>query len=201
MARSKFRTHYGRGRHHPMVTRRKIRHHGFLTRFHRPVTGGREPTKHRPHAARFHVVKHGPPHPGGLIKKQTRKANAVRQRKLKTGPRLSHTKLAGRARVVSTHRKGGIHATGGRNTTRHAARHLSAAARQHLSQALKGKKHPHRGHSISAATRAKLSKALHDRLKGRPHPHRGHAMSNEARAKISRAVKDKQRSRARTRKR
>lgn len=197
MARSRFRTHYGRSRHHPMVTRRLRKHHGFLTRFHRPVTGGREPTHHRPHAARFHVVKPRAPHPGGLIKKQTRAVKAVRQRKLRTGPKLSHTKIAGRGRVVSTHRKGGIHATG------HAKgpRHLSAATRQHLSQARKGKPHPHRGHAISAATRAKLAKALHDRLKGRPHPHRGHVMSNTARAKISRAVKDKHHSRTRNSKR
>jgi hypothetical protein len=45
----------------------------------------------------------------------------------------------------------------------------SAATRAKISKALKGKRHPHRGVSPSAAARAKLSAAL----KGKPHPHKG----------------------------
>lgn len=47
------------------------------------------------------------------------------------------------------------------------------------------RRHPHRGHSPSAATRAKISKAL----RGRHHPHKGHRLSAATRAKISRSLK------------
>lgn len=62
---------------------------------------------------------------------------------------------------------------------------VSAATKKKISDALKGKKHRHKGHKTSAATREKLRKAL----KGKKHPHKGHKMSAATRAKISAALK------------
>jgi hypothetical protein len=67
---------------------------------------------------------------------------------------------------------------------------LSAATKAKISRALKGRKrkkapHPHKGHPLSAATKAKISRAL----KGKTHP--GHAVSGATRAKISAALKGK----------
>lgn len=62
-------------------------------------------------------------------------------------------------------------------------RHMSAVARKRESQRMKGKKHPHKGHRLSAETRAKISKAL----KGRHH--KGHRMSAAARAALSRKMR------------
>lgn len=69
-------------------------------------------------------------------------------------------------------------------------RKLSAATKAKISRALKGRKkkkapHPHKGHPLSAATKAKISKAL----KGKSHP--GHAVSSATRAKISAALTGK----------
>lgn len=61
---------------------------------------------------------------------------------------------------------------------------LSAAAKK-ISDALRGRKHPHKGHAESADTRAKISKAE----KGKKHPHRGHPMTTATRAKLSEAAK------------
>jgi hypothetical protein len=61
--------------------------------------------------------------------------------------------------------------------------HKSAASNAAQSARMKGKAHPHRGHTVSAATRAKISAAL----KGKPH--KGHAISAATRAKISAALK------------
>jgi DNA-binding transcriptional ArsR family regulator len=60
---------------------------------------------------------------------------------------------------------------------------LSAATRAKISKALKGKKR--KGHALSSSARAKISAAL----KGKRHPHAGHALTSETRAKISAALK------------
>jgi hypothetical protein len=112
-----------------------------------------------------------------LVTKKTR-AKVTKHPGVKVRRKLTHPKLA-------------AHHTG--------QRHLSAAARNKISQSLKGKHHPHRGHHLSNATRAKIGAKLHARLKGRPHPHRGHHMSNQARQKISRALKGKHHTRHTTR--
>lgn len=62
---------------------------------------------------------------------------------------------------------------------------LSASAKKKISDALRGKKHPHKGHATTASTRAKIAKAE----KGKRHPHKGHAMTTATRAKISAAAK------------
>lgn len=62
---------------------------------------------------------------------------------------------------------------------------MSLATRKKISAALRGKRHPHRGHRPSAATRARES-AAH---KGKRHPHKGHRLSAATRAKISRALR------------
>lgn len=54
-----------------------------------------------------------------------------------------------------------------------------------MSDARRGRKHPHKGHAITADTRAKIAKAE----KGKKHPHRGHPMTAETRAKLSEAAK------------
>lgn len=69
-------------------------------------------------------------------------------------------------------------------------RKLSAATKAKISRALKGRKrkkakHPHKGHKLSAAARAKISAAL----KGKKH--KGHKLSAAAKAKISAALKGK----------
>ena len=209
MARSRFRTHYGRSRHHPMVTRRAIRHHGFPTRFHRPVTGGHlRVAGHRRVHHREPPIRHvRSAHAGHLIARKAKRAKAVQSaRAHRSRGKLSHSKLTGGQRVHTGHRKGGVHSVHKGQTRRHLAalhrnRHLSDETRRKISQALKGKHHPHRGHALSAETRAKISAALHARLKGRPQPHRGHRMSTQAREKISRSMKDKHHSRTRARKR
>lgn len=72
----------------------------------------------------------------------------------------------------------------------HKGHKLSAATKAKISRALKGRKrkkahHPHKGHKLSASTRAKISQAL------RGKPHRGHALTAATRAKISAALKGK----------
>ena len=69
-------------------------------------------------------------------------------------------------------------------------RKLSAATKAKISRALKGRKrkkakHPHKGHPLSAATKAKISAALTGKT------HRGHAVSAATRAKISAALTGK----------
>lgn len=73
----------------------------------------------------------------------------------------------------------------------HKGHPMSAATRAKISAALKGRKHArrkgghHKGHPVSAATRAKLSAAL------RGKHHKGHHVSAATRAKISAALKGK----------
>lgn len=56
------------------------------------------------------------------------------------------------------------HGWGGkRHTGGHKGLKMSAKARENISKALKGKKHPHKGHSPTADTRAKISAALRAR--------------------------------------
>jgi len=53
------------------------------------------------------------------------------------------------------------HGWGGkRHVGGHKGLKMSAKARENISKALKGKKHPHKGHSPSADTRAKIAAAL-----------------------------------------
>lgn len=54
-----------------------------------------------------------------------------------------------------------------------AKRTYSAEARAAMSRARKGKPHPHKGHSPSAATRAKISRALKGRRRTYTNPVRG----------------------------
>jgi hypothetical protein len=173
-----------------MVTRRARLHHGFLTRFHRPVNGG-----HRRHhhglPARAHPVRRiRSAHAAHLVTHRAKKSTAVRRTKAHTSrTRLSHTKIAGGHKVSTAHRRPGIHAAGHKTATHHGThRTVSAATRAKISHSLTGKHHPHRGHAMSAATRAKIAAALRARLKGRPHPHKGHHMSNAARQKVSRKL-------------
>jgi hypothetical protein len=166
-----------------MRTRHAIRHHGFITRFHRPVAGStrKKPRKHL--LPRTHVPHRRSAHAGQVIAKKAKAVARVRASKGRTAPKLSHTKVAGGHHVAVHHRVAGVHSTGPRK--------VSAATRAKISQSLRGKHHPHRGHAMSAATRAKISAATSKRLKGRPHPHKGHVMSNTARAKISKALTGK----------
>lgn len=68
---------------------------------------------------------------------------------------------------------------------------VSPATRAKIAAALVGKKHPHKGHSVSATARAKIAAAL----RGKHHPgkkgvHRkGHKLSAETRAKIAKALR------------
>lgn len=67
---------------------------------------------------------------------------------------------------------------------------LSAATKAKISRALKGRKrkkapHPHKGHPLSAATKAKISAALRGKT------HKGHPVSAATRAKISAALTGK----------
>jgi hypothetical protein len=209
MARSRFTTHLGRAKHHQLRTRRGIRHHGFRSEFHRRITHGRyipHGHHHRHRAGRFHVPMMRVAGRAQVIKKKQKAKARARALKSKTGPKWSHTKVSGNRRVVTTHpkqhhaggrhsghhgpRRRGVHAVH-RTVAGHGKRHLSPETRAKISAAMRGKHHPHRGHAMSAATRAKISQALHNRLKGRPHPHKGHHLSNQARAKISKAEKGK----------
>jgi len=77
---------------------------------------------------------------------------------------------------------------------------VSPATRAKISRALKGKRHPHKGwhghhRKLSAATRTKISKAL----KGKHHPHRGHRQSAATRRKISKSLRGRHRRRRRRR--
>ncbi|MFB9925998.1 NUMOD3 domain-containing DNA-binding protein [Amycolatopsis halotolerans] len=201
MARSRFRTHYGRARHHPMVTRRAVHHHGFLTRFHRPVTGGVRKNKRHDLLPREHKVRRiRSVHPGHVITHRAKKTSAARKTKAHASrTRLSHTKVTGGRKVSTARHRPAVHATGHKPAKHTGPRHQTAATRAKISHTLAGKHHPHRGHTLSAEARRKIAAAVSARLKGRPHPHRGHAMSNAAREKISRALKAKAHTRHTTR--
>jgi hypothetical protein len=190
VAHSKFRTHYGRARHHPMVTRRAVHHHGFLTRFHRPVTGTARKSQRHDLLPKEHKTRQiRSVHPGHVITRKAKKTAAARKSTARRSTtKLAHTKIAGGHKIAVGHRATGIHATG-HTTTRH--RRQTDATRAKISRTLTGKHHPHRGHAMSTAARHKIAVAVSARLKGRPHPHRGHSMSNAAREKISRALKAK----------
>ncbi|WP_134667844.1 NUMOD3 domain-containing DNA-binding protein [Amycolatopsis sp. CFH S0078] len=193
MARSKFRTHYGRARHHPMVTRRAVHHHGFLTRFHRPVTGSVRKNKRHDLLPREHKQRRiRSVHPGHVITRKAKKTAAVRKTKAhRSTAKLSHTKITGGRKVTAGHRATGLHAAGHAPAHHTGPRHLSAATKTKISHTLSGKRHPHRGHALSAAARRKIAVAVSARLKGRPHPHKGHHLSNAAREKMSRTLKAK----------
>lgn len=205
MARSKFRTHYGRVHHKPMITRRAVKHHGFLTRFHRPVAGTKRHADAPRHPRREHPTRRiRSVHPGHVIARKAKKTAVARKTRAHASrTRLSHTKVSGGRKVsTSRHHKTGIHATG-HKPAHHSAgghRHETAATRAKISHTLAGKHHPHRGHAMSAAARHKIAQAVSAKLKGRPHPHKGHAMSNAARQKISRTLKAKPHKRHTTRK-
>lgn len=70
---------------------------------------------------------------------------------------------------------------------------LSASAKKKISDALRGKKHPHKGHAMTAEARAKIAKAE----KGKKHPHKGHPMTSATRAKLSEAAKKRAAARGR----
>jgi NUMOD3 motif len=67
---------------------------------------------------------------------------------------------------------------------------VSPATRAKIAAALRGKKHPHKGHAMSVSARGKIAAAL----RGRKHPgrkgvhHKGHPISAQTRAKISAAL-------------
>lgn len=70
----------------------------------------------------------------------------------------------------------------------HTARHTGHRSGHHTGHH-RASKGGHKGHPLSATTRAKISAAL----RGKPHPHRGHPISAETRAKISAALKGRTR--------
>jgi hypothetical protein len=155
VARFRFRTkfvHTRRGLNH---TRPRRKRHGFLTTQTRRHTGGKM-------IGHKHVAHKKSVHPGRIITRKTRRKSAARS----GTTRLRHHRAAKHPHKTSAHRRTG--------------RHLSATARQHISAALKGKRHPHRGHAMSSATRAKISA----KLKGRHHAGRIH--SNRLRHKAER---------------
>lgn len=70
-----------------------------------------------------------------------------------------HPMSAANRAKLSARMKG--HGWGGkRHVGGHKGLKMSAKARENISKALKGKKHPHKGHSLTADTRAKISAAL-----------------------------------------
>jgi hypothetical protein len=94
----------------------------------------------------------------------------------KSGARTKTTGL--RVKVQVTRKVGG-------------KRVVSPATRAKIAASLTGKKHPHKGHVLSANARAKIAAAL----RGKHHPgkkgvHRkGHKLSAETRAKIAKAMR------------
>lgn len=76
--------------------------------------------------------------------------------------------MSARQRAAQSARMKGHGWGGKRHVGGHKGHRMTAAQKAKISKALKGKKHPHRGHAATAATRAKISAALKKRRAAAP---------------------------------